>query len=96
MSNHPNMSYCMWQNTVQALQQVAADFAERCEDARYRADVDDAETDAPQPLSDDELRAMRYCFALMRDMQQQAGIEDDCNDVEQAAVDAISTENTQD
>jgi hypothetical protein len=57
MSNYPNMSYCMFQNTRAAMDQLALFMQE--------ADMDDV-----LDISDDELRAMRelygYCEQYIR------------------------------
>lgn len=57
MSNYPNMSYCMFQNTKMAMDQLAEFMIE--------ADFDDV-----LDISDDELRAMRelvgYCEQYIR------------------------------
>lgn len=77
MSNYPNMSYCMFQNTCAAMDQVAEFLIE--------ADQDDM-----LDISKDELRAMRelvgYCEQYIRlvedfdDRRQQ--ILDACEDDE--------------
>lgn len=82
--SYPNMSYCMWQNTYQALKQVAADFEERLQASPNFPE------EAPEPLSRDELQAMRSCFDTMRDLLEAAGVDDDCADPGQAAADAIT------
>ena len=57
MSNYPNMSYCMFQNTKMAMDQLAEFMIE--------ADFDDV-----LDISEDELRAMRelvgYCEQYIR------------------------------
>ena len=57
MSNYPNMSYCMFQNTLGAMNQLAEFMIE--------ADQDDV-----LDMSKDELRAMRelfgYCEQYLR------------------------------
>ena len=57
MSNYPNMSYCMFQNTQMAMDQLAEFMIE-------------ADFDAVLDISEDELRAMRelvgYCEQYMR------------------------------
>ena len=57
MSNYPNMSYCMFQNTLGAMNQLAEFMIEA-----YQDDVLD--------MSKDELRAMRelfgYCEQYLR------------------------------
>jgi|SanBayMetagenome_1026888.scaffolds.fasta_scaffold01962_8 hypothetical protein len=61
MSNYPNMSYCMFQNTRMAMDQLAEFMQE--------ADMDDV-----LDISDDELRAMRelhgYCEQYIRLAEQ--------------------------
>ena len=86
MSNHPNMSYCMWTNSYQALRQVAEDFQERLENQGGQDEFEGQQ----EPLSSDELSAMRSTFDLMRELLDAAGIDEDCNDPGQAAVDAIA------
>lgn len=65
--SHPNMSYCMWQNTLLALQQCARDMEER------DANAEDGEPDAP--LSRDEAAAKAAVLELAAEMLQQAGID---------------------
>ena len=86
MSNHPNMSYCMWENTYQDLRQVADDFEERLHASPNFPDA------MPERLSADELRAMRNAFDLMHELLIAAGVDEDCFDPGQAAVDAITPE----
>ena len=72
--NTPNMSYCQWQNTALALQQVAADFEER------------VSGEASEPLSRDEQQALRRCFETMRDLMQAACIDDETHDAGEQAL----------
>ena len=82
MSNHPNMSYCMWQNTALALEQCADDLNERIERA---ADAegsleDEGERDERgdfEPLSEDEKRAMARVFRTIQNMLEAVGCEID-------------------
>ena len=59
-SNYPNMSYCMFQNTLSALSQVNVFM--------MSADEDDY-----LDISDDELRAMEdlkgYCIQFLREVE---------------------------
>ena len=59
-SNYPNMSYCMFQNTLLALSQVNVFM--------MSADEDDY-----LDISDDELRAMEelkgYCIQFLREVE---------------------------
>lgn len=59
-SNYPNMSYCMFQNTRMAMDQVNTFIME--------ADEDDC-----LDISDDELRAMEdlkgYCIQFLREVE---------------------------
>lgn len=61
MSNYPNMSYCMFQNTQMAMDQLAEFMQE-------------ADFDAVLDISKDELRAMRelvgYCEQYIRLAEQ--------------------------
>ena len=79
----------MWQNTYLALRQVADDFNQRLES---NSGLDNGEEDACEPLSRDELQAMRSTFDLMYELLEAAGVDEDCNDPGQAAVDAITPE----
>ena len=88
MSNHPNMSYCMWQNTYLALRQVAEDFQERLDNQGGQDEFEGQQ----EPLSLDEQRALRNTFDLMRELLDAAGVDENCNDPGQAAVDAIAPE----
>jgi hypothetical protein len=72
--NHPNMSYCQWQNTLGALQQVAADYEERLS------------TENVEPISREERTAMMRCFDLMRDLMQAANIDDDTHEPGEQAL----------
>jgi hypothetical protein len=78
--SHPNMSYCQWQNTALALQQVAADFEERT--SGYNT----------EPLSRDEQAAMVRCFRTMRDLMEAAQVDDDTNDAGEQALSMLAPE----
>ena len=90
MSNHPNMSYCMWTNSYQALRQVAEDFQERLENQGGQDEFEGQQ----EPLSLDEQRALRSTFDLMRELLDAAGVDEDCNDAGEAALVAIEPEET--
>ena len=87
MSNHPNMSYCMWQNTYQSLRQVADDYEQRLQNDGGQDEFEGEQ----EPLSRDELSAMRSTFDLMSTLLGAADALD-CNDPGQAAIDAITPE----
>lgn len=74
MSNHPNMSYCQWQNTARALEQVAEDYEERLEGA------------AEETLSHDERKAMKQCFRVMQELLQAADIGHETPDAGESAL----------
>lgn len=74
-----NMSYCQWQNTALALEQVASDYEDRLNG------------EAEEPLSGDERRAMARCFELMRDMMEVANIDDDTHDAGEQAIAMVAT-----
>jgi len=65
--SHPNMSYCMWQNTLLALQQCANDMEER--------DANEDDGEPSPPLSREEEAAKAAVLALAAEMLQQAGID---------------------
>ena len=76
MRNYPNMSYCMFQNTQMAMDQLAEFMQE--------ADMDDV-----LDISDDELRAMRelvgYCEQYIR-------LVEEFDDKRQEMLDALEDE----
>lgn len=76
MRNYPNMSYCMFQNTQMAMDQLAEFMIE--------ADMDDH-----LDISDDELRAMRelvgYCEQYIR-------LAEDFDSKRQEMLDALEDE----
>ena len=78
--NTPNMSYCQWQNTALALEQVASDYEDRLSG------------DAEETLSRDEQQAMVRCFRVMQDLLEAAGIDEDTNDAGEQALAMITTD----
>ena len=63
MSNYPNMSYCMYQNTRRALQQILGDLEEAHEKGvTYEEYVDDFS-------SSDERRAMNELVDLFEEVR---------------------------
>jgi hypothetical protein len=62
--SHPNMSYCMWQNTLLALQQCANDMEKR--------DANEDDGEPSEPLSRDEQAAKTAVLALAAEMLEQA------------------------
>jgi len=75
-----NMSYCQWQNTALALQQVAADYEERLAG------------EAEEKLSRDEAAALVRCFQLMQDMLEAANFDEDTRDAGEQALAMLSTD----
>lgn len=63
-SNYPNMSYCMFQNTVSAMNQILAEI----EEARNG----DGGADFLDSLSREERRCMRHLYNLCDQFIQEA------------------------
>lgn len=78
MSNYPNMSYCMYENTVGALNQICYDLSDSLDDCVSIGEYRKARSSRQEAEAFDRIKHM--CEDVLRLMEHMSNIEDDEED----------------
>ena len=81
MSNYPNMSYCMYENTVGALNQICYDLSDSLDDCVSIGEYRKARSSRQEAEAFDRIKHM--CEDVLRLMENMSNIEDDDDEEEE-------------